>query len=159
MAEALTHINLAIQAGPSDYKTRAKALFLLSQGKVDEAYATISQLASSSGALCGCGRYLRALIYYRLGKPVQAQADIDAGSQETWTRGGLRSYVLGLLAVDRGDTATGTQLLQEAAASLPRSEGPVMLKEIQDKLDQLGVAQPDPTAYEPFSMTPMPTPP
>ncbi len=157
--QALAHIDLAIKASPSDYKTRDKALFLLSQGKVPEAFAAISQLSDGSGALCGCGRYLRALIYYRLGKPDLAQADIDAGSRETWERGGLRSYVLGLLALDRADTATGTQLLQEAQASLPRRYGPVILKQIQERLDQLGTARLDPTPHVPFDMTPMPTPP
>jgi len=157
--EALAHIDLAIKASRSDYKLRDKALFLLSQGKVPEAFAEISLLSDGSGALCGCGRYLRALIYYRLGKPDLAQADIDAGSQETWERGGLRSYVLGLLALDRGDTAAGTQLLQEAQASLPRRFGPVILKQIQERLDQLGAARLDPTPYVAFNMTPMPTPP
>jgi tetratricopeptide (TPR) repeat protein len=157
--EALIHLNLAIKASPSDYKTRDKAIFLLSQGKPAEALAQINTLSDAAGTLCGCGHFIRALIYYRLGKPDQAQADIDLGTPQTWERGGLRAYVLGLLALDRGDQAAGTQLLLEAQASLPRAYGPVLLKQIQDRLDQLGAARLDPTPYAHLIATPMPTPP
>ena len=156
--EALQHVNLAIKASSSEPKVREKALILLSQGKPADALVQINNL-SAAGTLCGCGYYIRALIYYQMGKPDLAQADIDTGTQQTWERGGLRSYVLGLLALDHGDQATGKQLLQEAQASLPRRYGPVLLKQIQAKLDQLGLARLDPTPYAKFIATPMPTPP
>jgi tetratricopeptide (TPR) repeat protein len=156
--EALQHLDLAIKANPADNNAEEKAIMLLSQSKPADALVQINKL-SASGALCACGYYLRALIYYQLGKPDQAQADIATGTPQTWERGGLRSYVLALLALDQGDQKTGKPLLQEAQASLPRRYGPVLLKQIQAKLDQLGVARLDPTPYAKFTATPMPTPP
>jgi tetratricopeptide (TPR) repeat protein len=156
--KALVHFDLAIKAGPGEYKSREKAIVLLSQGKLAQAYNVLDAM-STNGQLCGCSYYIRALIYYQMGQPAQAQADIDTGSQQTWERGGVRSYVLGLLALDQGDQAAGTQLLQEAQASLRRMYGPLLLKQIQNKLDQLGVPRLDPTPYAALAATPMPTPP
>ena len=160
--DALSHVNLALRLSPSEYRRRLKALILLSQGKPADALTQLNQLATN-GTLCGCAYYIRALTYYELGKPKQAQADIDTGSTQTWERGGLRSYVLGLLAIDdpaqagSGDTASAEQLIQEAQASLPRGYGPVLLKQITQKLDDLGVARLKPTPSS--AVTAMPTPP
>ena len=156
--EALSHLNLALRLSPGEFKTRLKAIILLSQGQPAAALAVLKQL-SAAGQLCGCAYYIRALTYYQLGKPDLAQADIDTGSTQTWERGGLRSYVLGLLALDKGDTATGQQLIQEAQASLPRSYGPVLLKQVTDKLNTLGVTRLKPTPYAAATATAMPTPP
>jgi len=156
--QALAHINLSQRLSASNDKLSFKALILLSQGQPAAALTALKQV-TVAGRLCGCDYYLRALVYYQLGQPALAQADIDTGTPQTWARGGLRSYVLGLLALDQGDTATGQQLLQEAQASLPRSDGPALLKQITQKLDSLGVPRLNPTPYAGALETPMPTPP
>ena len=156
--EALAHVNLALRLSPTEFKRRLKTLILLSQGQPALALTQLNQI-SAAGTLCGCDYYIRAFIYYQLGKPKPAQADIDTGSTQTWERGGLRSYVLGRLALDQGDTVTGQQLIQEAQASLPRSYGPALLKQITQKLTDLGLARLKPTPYAAATATAMPTPP
>ena len=157
--EALTHIDLAIQARPGDALNRERAIYLISLGRLPEALVVLNHSVGANPFFCGCRYYLRALIEYQQGKPALAQADIDFGTAQTWERGGLRSYVLGLLALDKGDQAGGAALLQEAQASLSRQYGPVLLKQIQARLDKLNVSRLDPTAYAPRAATPMPTPP
>jgi tetratricopeptide (TPR) repeat protein len=159
MEQALTHIERSHQLSPEEYKTRERAVALLSLDRLPEALDQLNQSINANPNFCGCRYYLRAYLYYLQGQPDRAQADIDVGTGQTWERGGLRSYVLGLLALDQGDQALGSQFLQEAEASLPRWYGPVLLAHMRQRLQYLGLPRLELAPYAPTIATAMPTPP
>jgi tetratricopeptide (TPR) repeat protein len=132
--EALKYIDTAIRLYPSFQRAMARATILYNMGRFDEALSEVNKLIADQRFYCGCRYYLRALIYYDQGKKDLAQADIDFGTGQTWGRGGIRSYVLGHLALDAGDQRQGIALLQEAEASLNWQYGSLrerVLKELE----------------------------
>lgn len=166
--EALTHIDTALQIYPSFQRKIDRAIILYNLGQLDDALDQINETIEDSPYYCGCRYFLRALIYYDQGKPDLAQKDIDFGTGQTWDRGGLRSYVLGRLALDAGDQEQGIAFLQEAEASLRREYGPQLLERIQQELAELKApllslevsVQPTPTLLPilPQPQPPTPTP-
>ncbi len=135
--EALTYIDTALSIYPSFQRAFARASILYNLGRLDEALIEVNKLIADQRYYCGCRYYLRALIYYDQGKKDLAQADIDFGTGQTWGRGGIRSYVLGHLALDAGDRQQGVALLQEAEASLTWQYGSLR-KRVQKELEALG---------------------
>ena len=135
--QALKYIEEAIRLYPSFQRSMARANILYNLGRLDEALGEVNRLIADQRYYCGCRYYLRALIYYDQGKKDLAQADIDFGTGQTWGRGGIRSYVLGHLALDAGDRGQGIALLQEAEASLTWQYGSLR-KRVQKELETLG---------------------
>jgi len=152
--KALQHIDFAIAASPGAYKQFDRALILYSLNRMDEALTQISASIDKSPCCFGPRYYLRALIYYRLGQIDLALADIDVGSGEAWERGGVRSYVPGLIALDSGQQEQATNLLLEAEASLPPRYSSTILKQIQQDLAGVGATPLVITPSAPMRLTP-----
>src|SRR6185436_12360632 len=136
LEEALQSIDTALEIYPSFQRKMSRAFILYALGRLDESLAQINETIEDSPYYCGCRYYLRALIYYDQGKPDLAQKDIDFGTGQTWSRGGIRSYVLGRLALEAGDKTQGIAFLQEAEASLLWEYRP-LLGRIQKDLTDL----------------------
>ena len=156
--EALRDLDTAIRLSPSFQRAFQHAILLYNLGRLEEALGEVNRLIEDQRFYCGCRYYLRALIYYDQGKNDLAQADIDFGSGQTWARGGVRSYVLGRLALEAGDQETGVALLQEAEASLTWQYGSLR-KRLQEELETLGAAPLSLTMSVPATPTLLPVTP
>ncbi len=152
--QALEHIDLAIAASPGMHKQFDRALILYSLDRMDEALSQINASIDESPCCFGPRYYLRALIYYRLGRTDLASADIDTGSGLAWQRGGVRSYVLGVIALDSGQPEQATNLMLEAEASLHPQYSSTILKQIQQDLSKLGATPLVITPSIPLRLTP-----
>lgn len=155
---ALEYIDSAISLYSSFPREFARASILYNMGRLDEALDEVNKLIADQRYYCGCRYYLRALIYYDQGKKDLAQADIDFGTGQTWERGGIRSYVLGHLALDAGDQQQGITLLQEAEASLTWGDGSLR-KRVQKELETLGSTPLSLTVSAPATPTLLPVTP
>src|SRR5574337_238989 len=120
------------------YKQFDRTLILYSLDRLDEALSQINASIDATPCCFGPRYYLRALIYYRLGRTDLALADIETGSGLAWQRGGVRSYVLGLIALDSGQREQGMNLLLEAEASLHPQYSSTILKQTQPEFAKLG---------------------
>ena len=152
--QALEHIDLAIAASPGMYKQFDRALILYSLDRLDEALSQTNASIDTSPCCFGPRYYLRALIYFRLGRTDLASADIDTGSGLAWQRGGVRSYVLGLIALDSGQPEQALNLLLEAEASLHPQYSSTILKRIRQDLSKLGATPWVITPSAPLRLTP-----
>jgi tetratricopeptide (TPR) repeat protein len=152
--EALQHINLAIAASPGEYKQFDRAVILYGLNRLDEALSQLSSLIDEKPCCFGPRYYLRSLVRFRLGQTDLALADIDTGSGLTWQRGGVRSYVLGLTALDSGDTEQALSFLLEAEATLHPQYSSTILEQIQQDLTKLSAVPLTLTPSVPSRLTP-----
>jgi tetratricopeptide (TPR) repeat protein len=153
--KALEHIDTAISIYPSNERDYDRAVILYNLGRLDESLKIVTSLIDSKKYYCGCRYYLRGLIYYDQGKKDLAQQDIEFGTTQTWARGGIRSYVLGHLALDNGDQQQGIALLQEAEASLSWDFDPLRKRVVQE-LNALGFSPLSLSVSVPPTATPLP---
>jgi len=153
LENALKHINEAYKLSPSSICLCERAIILYGLGKNSEAMADIEKSLSHSPYYGGDRYYLRALLYADQGNFDQAQKDLDFGITQTWTRGGLLSYVQGKIALSQGKKEEAISYFQDAEATYHK-EGPLLEQIRQDLLD-LGSTPRESLAY-PFFVTPVP---
>jgi hypothetical protein len=146
---------LAIEELPENGWLRAVLLYQL--GRSDEALAQLNELILSSPQYFGYRYYLRALIYYEKGMVDQAMQDLATGEASTWGRGSLRTYVLGLMALDAGDQPAAIEYLQNSLATLPWMFRSTLFDRIQLLLESLGAEPLPDTLTASITVTPMPT--
>lgn len=156
--KALEYVDrgLDIEVVPERIWLRANILYLM--GRKGEALQELDRLIDAQPAYKGYRYYLRALIYYENGQRDLAEADLATGSGYTWARGGLRAYVMGLMALEDGDKEAGIQYLQYAIATTDWMYQSLVPK-IERKLASVG-AQPlpeEPQLSDFLQATPMPT--
>ncbi len=155
--KALKYVDSGIKQEESSYRRWTRAIILHNMGRLEDALAQLNELVKASPYGGGHRYYLRALVYYDLNKPDLARQDVAFGTGQTWGRFGLRSYVLGKLALDAGDRATGIDQLRLAEATLGREMGP-LLDRIRRELKEMGVQPLAPTPSIRLGRTPIPTP-
>jgi tetratricopeptide (TPR) repeat protein len=113
-----------------------RAEVLLSMKRYEQALEEINDSIELSPFFCGHRYYLRSLIYIGLGDIEKAEDDIEFGTGQTWSRGGLLSYAQAKIALENGDKETAIRLLQDAEATYPFQDG--TLRMIQEELEELG---------------------
>jgi tetratricopeptide (TPR) repeat protein len=155
--DALRYIDSAIKQEPSTYRKWTRSIILTDMGRLNGALAQLTEMIDASPYYGGYRYYLRALVYYDLKKPDMAQKDLITGSAQTWGSYGLRSYVLGRMALDAGNRATGIEQLRLAEATITHEYGP-LLDRIRRELKQLNVPLLAPTLSIPFRPTPLTIP-
>jgi len=155
-SEALKHIDLALKVDSSSDRQQERVVILYSLGRLDEALNQFDQNVTDYPDACECRYYLRALVDYELGSPIQAQADLQDAHDDLLVGRGVRAYLLGRLALDAGDTKQAIQWFQKAEAQLTRDYGPILLDRIHQQLDQLGASPLSPTLSVPLTATPQP---
>src|ERR1044071_302685 len=129
------------------------AIILYGLGRFDEAMADIEKSLSHQPYYGGDRYYFRALIYADRGNIEQAQKDLDFGMTQTWSRGGLLSYVQGKIALAQNRKEDSLFYFQNAEATY-LNEGP-MLEQIRRDLIALG-GTPLTVQKASFDVTPMP---
>jgi len=144
--EAVQDVNVSLQ-NPNNPIAKAyrKGLYLYQLGELEQALAVLNESITSKPTFQGYRYYLRALIYYDLGKKELASADLETGSSYTWERTGVYAYLLGKMALDDGRQAEGIELFQTAEATLD-SNCMLIRSRILEELARLGA--------EPLSIRP-----
>lgn len=153
LEKALQHKEEVIKLAPSSVCLCERAIILYGLGRFDEAMDAIEKSISHQPYYGGDRYYFRALIYADRGNIEQAQKDLDFGITQTWTRGGLLSYVQGKIALAQNKKEEALIDFQEAEATY-LNEGP-MLQQIRQDLIALGGAPRD-IQGAPFDITPLP---
>jgi tetratricopeptide (TPR) repeat protein len=138
-----------------DYKNWLKAVYLFQLERYDDALPIINHMIACCSSYGGERYYLRAALYYGLGKTDQAEQDLSIGMGNTWSRNAILPYVEGKLALDAGDKETAIAQLQYAEASLP-SYYYALRSKIQTQLDELGASPLQPTLSTHYTGTPIP---
>jgi len=156
--KALEYVDrgLDIQVVPERLWLRANILYLM--GRKSEALQELDRLIDAQPTFNGYRYFLRALIHYENGEREQAESDLATGSGNTWGRGGLRAYVMGLMALEDGDKETGIQYLQYSLATMEWIHKS-LIPGIERKLDSLDAERlPDePQMSALLQATPIPT--
>ncbi len=116
--QALDHINLALELYPTPEREFTKALIDLNSGNLHEALELLNKSIDEKPEHHGRRYYLRALIHYELGNPELALPDLARGQRNTWGDYLERSYVLGRIALDKGNDLEGIDHVKLAEASL-----------------------------------------
>ncbi len=155
--QALSQIDIAIKMNPNNVRKWYRAIILYNMGRLDDSRAQLNEIFELSPYYNGYRYYLRALIYYEQKKTDLAQQDLVFGAGQTWSHEGLASYVIGKIALDKGDKKTATEQMLIAEATLTRDYG-LFLARIRKELTQLGVTSLSPTPAIKISVTPIPTP-
>lgn len=155
--EALEAVDAALAISPNVAREQLRTTILLNLGRSQEALARLDRSLDEDPYYCGCRYYMRALVHYDRGHPEQALADIQLGSGQTWGQGGLRTYVLGLLARDAGDVAGAIAYLQDAEASLMHLAGPIVDR-VRGDLADLGGSPLSLSPSVTLTATPLPLP-
>lgn len=153
LENALKHIDEAYKLSSLSVCLCERAIILYGLGRSDEAMANIEKTLGENPYYGGDRFYIRALFYADQGNMDQAQKDINFGMTQTWSRGGLLSYVQGKIALSQGKTQDAIFYFQDAEATYSY-EGP-MLDKIRQDLQDIGGAPREALAY-PFLMTPIP---
>lgn len=136
LEKALEHKNETIKLSPANVCLCERAIILYGLGRFDEAMQDIENSLSSQPYYSGHRYYFRALMYADRGDTEQAQKDLDFGMTQTWSRGGMLSYVQGKIALAQQRPEDAIILFQEAEATY-LDEGP-MLDQIRHDLLSLG---------------------
>ena len=150
--KALEEEDEAIKLAPSSICLCERAYILYGLGRFDEAMETIEKSLSHQPYYGGDRYYFRALIYANRGSTEQAQKDLDFGMTQTWSRGGLLSYVQGKIALAQNRNEDALFYFQDAEATY-LDEGP-MLDQIRQDLIALGGVPRDPQKTS-FDITPI----
>ena len=154
LEKALEYKDEAIKLAPSSVCLCERATILYGLGKFDEAMNAIEESLSHQPYYGGDRYYFRALIYADRGNMEQAQKDLDFGITQTWSRGGLLSYVEGKIALAQNKKEDALYYFQEAEATY-FNEGP-MLDQIRQDLIALG-GSPRDIQNPRFDLTPLPS--
>jgi tetratricopeptide (TPR) repeat protein len=152
--KALQHIDASLKLKQDRHLLYRRAVVLYYLGRKREALEQINQTIEKWPDFWGYRYYLRALIYYDMGKTELAQQDIETGEGNTWGRGGIRPYVLGLLALDAGNRDEGIAFLQYAEATLGRLDSS-LIDRIRQELTKLGAQLLEPVPEITLQVTPL----
>ena len=137
-----------------EYKTDLKIQYLLMLERYDEALPLLDERIRESN-LTGWHHYMRAEVYYNLGKKNLIQDELNIGTYKTWGRGGWLAYVKAQIALDEGRTEDAIEYLQLAEATLDPTHNPLRWK-IQEQLQTLGAQPLVLTPSVPYQATPIP---
>jgi tetratricopeptide (TPR) repeat protein len=155
LEKALEEKDEAIKLAPSSVCLCEQAMIFYGLGRFDEAMDAIEKSLSHQPYYGGDRYYFRALIYVDRDKTEQAQKDLDFGMTQTWSRGGMLSYVQGKIALAQNRKEEALFYFQDAEATY-LDEGP-MLEQIREDLIALGGVPRD-TKKTSFEVTPIPLP-
>ena len=155
LEKALEEKDETIRLAPSSVCLCERAMILYGLGRFDEAMEAIEKSLSHQPYYSGDRYYFRALIYADRGNPEQAQKDLDFGMTQTWSRGGMLSYVQGRIALAQNRKEEALLYFQDAEATY-LDEGP-MLEQIRQDLIALG-GLPRDSQKTSFDITPVPFP-
>ena len=134
-----------------------RAMILYQLGRYDDALDQLNELIQEKPYYSGQRYYLRALIYYEKGMPDLAEQDLWMGEANNWGRGGLRTYLLGRMALDSGDQQAAIEYLQNSLATLQWFYRTTLFADVERLLESLG-AEPLPEAHSAWiAVTPIPT--
>jgi len=153
---ALENIDRALELDPRDFSKQVKGIILLNTGQLEESLEIFDELLDAKPHYYGRRYYFRAVIHYELGNSDKAQSDMDTGLANTWGSKGLRSYLLGRLAKDEGEEALALQYLQEAEATLYKTDTPRFYDEIIQLITEIGGASLLATPAGDYNPTPTP---
>jgi tetratricopeptide (TPR) repeat protein len=134
-----------------------KSIILYHSGRLNEAIEAANILLASSDEYRGEGYSLRALSYYEKGQKSLALMDLNQGSVLSLNQPGLRSYLLGKIALDEPNHQQALELFQEALVSLEWFYSP-LFPEIEQRLADLDGLPMIPVASVALKATPMPVP-
>jgi tetratricopeptide (TPR) repeat protein len=139
--QAKQYIDLALADNPHSFAAGGPgeyyhSIILYDSQQYPDALTSIEKLIASN-FYGWTTHYFRALIHYRLGKSYLAKNDISIGDSQTWRRGSIRSYVLGLIARDEGDAIKAKDYLLEADATVGPAFDVVVRKEIRRDLNSM----------------------
>lgn len=134
---------------------QTRSLYLYQLGKKDEALNLINQSIEITPSFGGGRYYIRALIKLDKGDKEGAIQDLNTGVRYTWGRGAIYAYVNARLALLENDQEGAIYWLQIAEASAD-PEIPVLKKQIQEELKELGGEVLNLSVSVPFRPTPMP---
>lgn len=137
-----------------EYKNDLKIQYLLMQGRYSEALPILDERIRQS-ALTGWHHYMRAEVYYNLGKKNLVQDELNAGISKTWGRGGWLAYVEARMALDEGETEDAIRYFQLAEATLDPTYNQLRWK-IKEQLQELGVQPLELTPSVQYQATPIP---
>lgn len=129
---AITYMSVAIKETPNQLLYLLMAEIYFQNGDYEETIDTLNNSFSTHGDHSGWRFYLRAAAYYKLGDTAKALEDIERGMAQTTIENHLRAYVLGLIALDEGRQLEGLAFLEAAQRTLPASEFPALLREIEE---------------------------
>jgi tetratricopeptide (TPR) repeat protein len=143
-----------------EQKNMKRVLILTALKRYREALEINNDVIEKNPYYRGDRYYIRALVYYKLGKPDLAYEDLNFGSTQTWGQYTIRAYVLGLLALDEGDKENGLYWLQIAEASLSKVYLPHLYAHTLEEIHKLGgtLLHPTPTPSPTSAVTPTPIP-
>jgi len=136
------------------HKLDLKVQYLVMLERYDEALPILDQRISETN-LTGWLHYMRAEVYYHLGKKDLVQKELNAGKSKTWGRGQWLVYVEAQIALDEGKTKDAIQLLQHAEATFDPTYNPLREK-IQEQLQALGAQPLELKPSVPHQATPIP---
>jgi hypothetical protein len=122
--------------------------------RYDEALPLLNERIAES-RLSGDHYFMRAYIYYYMGKKDLIQEELYIGIPKTWARGEFFPYVEAQLALDEGRTEDAIQLLQIAESTFRPLLNPLRWR-AQKQLENLGVKPLTPTASVRYQGTPIP---
>jgi len=158
LEHALDPVNQAIAIQPLPEYIWLRAVILYQLDRHEEALQDLDGLIEAQPYGDGNRYYLRGLVQLALGRPEQAQADLEQGESNTFMQSQLFAYLQALLARRRGDMEAEGAALQEALDSLPW-QYPVLLERTRADLVQRGALLPSPAPnFDPASFAPLPTP-
>jgi len=157
LANALKHIETAIKGQATPGRLFARTVILYGLGRYADARAQFDEVFKAKpNNVCPCRYIWRALLDAKLNDWAAIPGDVATAGQPMPSTGGVDAYVQGLLAQKQGDKAGALRYFQTAEARLTRADGPVLLAEIQQQLDQAGGAPLAPTLSAPATPAPKP---
>ncbi len=135
-------------------KNELKARYLIMLGRYDEALPLLDQLISNS-TLGGWHYFLRAEVYYNIGKKDQVQNELNEGIPRTWDHTGVFAYVQAQMALDEGRNNDAIERFQFAEATFDTVNNPLRWK-VEQLLASLGAHPLTLTPSVPYLATPIP---
>jgi tetratricopeptide (TPR) repeat protein len=133
-----------------------EAAILIGLGKPDNAYRVVDESIKNNPNFGGHRYYLRALINWDRGEKEAAINDLQIGSGNTWFHGGIYAYIVGLYAIENGDTENGIEYLKYAESTIHvHQEGPWLKERIRKRLAELQIEEQTPTPVMKIQSTPI----